>query len=198
MKFFKDMVKFHGHACPGLAFGFRVSEVALQHLGARSLDEELVAVVENRSCAVDAIQMMTGCTIGKGNLIINDYGKQVYTFLKRPEGEGVRIAVKWVGLPESPESREMWKRFDRGDRSKEVMRVIKTRKGQKMQAILKADPNELFEIRAINETLPERARVYSSVRCAICGEKVMKPKVRQVAGNMLCIPCAEKKRATNL
>jgi formylmethanofuran dehydrogenase subunit E len=62
-----------------------------------------------------------------------------------------------------------------------------------MQAILKADPNELFEIRAINETLPERARVYSSVRCAICGEKVMKPKVRQVAGNMLCIPCAEKK-----
>lgn len=44
--------------------------------GGRDIDEEMVAIVENDSCAVDAIQVLTGCTLGKGNLIFRDYGKQ--------------------------------------------------------------------------------------------------------------------------
>jgi formylmethanofuran dehydrogenase subunit E len=82
MKTFEDIVEFHGHVCPGLALGYRVSMFALKELGERALDEELVAIVENNSCAVDAVQVITGCTFGKGNLIFKDYGKQVYTFIK--------------------------------------------------------------------------------------------------------------------
>jgi len=62
-------------ACPGLPGSLR----ALKELKGRAEDEELVAVVENNLCAVDAVQVMTGCTFGKGNLIFRDYGKQVYT-----------------------------------------------------------------------------------------------------------------------
>ena len=74
---FDDAVKFHGHACPGLAIGYRVANLALKELGGRARDEELVAIVENNSCAVDAIQLICGCTFGKGNLIFKDFGKQV-------------------------------------------------------------------------------------------------------------------------
>ena len=53
---FEEAVRFHGHACPGLALGFRAAEIGLAELGlGRSRDEELVAICENRSCAVDAI-----------------------------------------------------------------------------------------------------------------------------------------------
>lgn len=192
MPAFKDVVAFHGHACPGLAFGFRVSQAALLNLGDRSMDEELVAVVENRSCAVDAIQVVTGCTLGKGNLVIQDYGKQVYTFLKRPSGEGIRIAVRWQSSPENPAVQEIWKHFSNGDRSPEVMRVIKSRKGEKMQEILKADLTDLFTIHHITADLPERAQVYPSLLCSKCGEKVMEPKARVTGKTILCIPCAEK------
>jgi formylmethanofuran dehydrogenase subunit E len=75
MKTLEDIAEFHGHTCPGLAIGYRVSRYALEALGGRSEDEELVAVVENDSCAVDAVQVMTGCTFGKGNLIFHDYGR---------------------------------------------------------------------------------------------------------------------------
>jgi formylmethanofuran dehydrogenase subunit E len=57
---FDDAVTFHGHACPGLAIGYRVATLALKELGVRSRDEELLAIVENNSCAVDAIQFITG------------------------------------------------------------------------------------------------------------------------------------------
>ncbi len=192
MKTFEEVVRFHGHACPGLAFGFRAAQAALERLGERSRDEELVAIAENRSCAVDAIQVLCGCTLGKGNLIINDYGKQVYTFMKRPGGQGIRLAVIWQSPPENEETKALWQRFSAGDTSKEVMRAIKARKGQKMQAILKAKTVELFKIEDINGPLPEKARVYASIRCAKCGEKVMEPKLMKVEENFLCVPCAEQ------
>jgi formylmethanofuran dehydrogenase subunit E len=67
------VVDFHGHECIGLASGYRVAEAAMDALGdGRDIDEEMVAVVENDSCAVDAIQVVTGCTLGKGNLIFRD------------------------------------------------------------------------------------------------------------------------------
>ena len=191
MKNFEEAVHFHGHVCPGLAFGYRVAQAALEVMGERSRDEELVAVVENRSCAVDAIQVVSGCTFGKGNLVVRDFGKQVYTFLKRPAGEGVRISVKWIAPPEEPEMTACWQRFSQGDRSPEVTRAIKAHKGKKIQAILQADTADLFEIRRVKEQLQEQARVYSSVRCARCGEKVMEPMTLMVDDRLLCLPCAE-------
>ena len=65
---FKKCVEFHGHTCPGLAIGFRAARTLMERLGARKApDEELVAIVETDACGADAIQVMTGCTFGKGN-----------------------------------------------------------------------------------------------------------------------------------
>jgi formylmethanofuran dehydrogenase subunit E len=77
----KQVQAFHGHMCPGLAMGIRVSEKALMEMGERPGDEEVVALVETDNCAVDAIQFLTGCTFGKGNLINLDYGKNAFRFI---------------------------------------------------------------------------------------------------------------------
>jgi len=72
---FAAVVRFHGHLCPGLAIGYRMTRAALAALGAgRAEDEDLVAVVENDACGVDAVQYLSGCTFGKGNLIFRDVG----------------------------------------------------------------------------------------------------------------------------
>jgi formylmethanofuran dehydrogenase subunit E len=189
---FEDTVKFHGHACPGLAIGFRVANLALKELGLRARDEELVAIVENNSCAVDAIQLICGCTFGKGNLIFKDFGKQVYTFIRRPHSEAVRIAVKWKPDPEDPETELMWTRYSEGDRSSEVTAVVQDRKARKMNGILAADDTELFEIKRVEVEMPEPARIYKSLTCAGCGEKVMKSRTRKIEGKIFCMPCTEK------
>jgi formylmethanofuran dehydrogenase subunit E len=38
--------------------------------------------------------MLTGCTFGKGNLIFNDFGKYVYTFMNRESQKAIRISIK--------------------------------------------------------------------------------------------------------
>ncbi len=85
---------FHGHLCPGLAMGIRASEIALERIGKHAVDEEVVAVVETDMCAVDAIQFLTGCTFGKGNLIHRDYGKNAFTFVRRSDNKAIRILTK--------------------------------------------------------------------------------------------------------
>lgn len=187
-KEFQEVVAFHGHACPGLAFGFRVTKLALRELAIdRSGDEELVAVVENNSCAVDAIQAMAGCTFGKGNLIFDDHGKQVYTFLKRSSGAAIRIAVDWQPSPESSEVAEAWGKFMAGERTPEVMEVVQTRKVTKMKEILAANDDDLFKVSRPEISMPAAAMIYQSLTCQKCGEKVMETKT--VDG--LCIPCSE-------
>jgi len=191
-KSFDEVVDFHGHACPGLALGYRVSLAALGELGGRAGDEEMVAIVENDSCAVDAIQVVTGCTFGKGNLIYRDYGKQVYTFFRREDEEAVRIAVRWTPPPESATEKEMWKRYMAGERSDDVMRAVHDRKSRKMQAIMEAGDSELMDIRRVGIEPPAMARIHPSVTCAYCGEKVMEPRARLKDGKIVCIPCMEK------
>ncbi len=192
MKTFNNVVKFHGHSCPGLAIGYRVAIAALQELGERAEDEELVAIVENNSCAVDAVQVMTGCTFGKGNLIFKDYGKQVYTFIKRPSGDGIRISINWKSPEETKEEKRMWKRYMKGDRSEEVLKTVHDRKARKINIILSARDEELFKITKRKMDLPEEAMIYPSIICAICGEKVMEPRARVKEGKIVCIPCLDR------
>jgi formylmethanofuran dehydrogenase subunit E len=194
MKTFDDVVEFHGHACPGLALGYRVALRALREFPRRSRDEEVVAVVENNSCAVDAIQLMTGCTFGKGNLVFRDYGKQVYTFLKRPSGKSIRISVDWRRPAETVSERAIWERYLKGNRSSQVVKFVHERKAKRIRRILDAGEEELLTVTRGKEKIPPEAAIYRSVICERCGEKVAEPKARIQEGKIVCIPCHETLR----
>ena len=92
---FARCVQFHGHTCPGLAIGFKAGKTLMGRLGVRKApDEELVAVVEADACGADAIQVMTGCTFGKGNFIFKNYGKHAFSLMDRRKGKGVRACLR--------------------------------------------------------------------------------------------------------
>ncbi|NOY52256.1 MAG: formylmethanofuran dehydrogenase [Deltaproteobacteria bacterium] len=189
----QKVIEFHGHICPGLAYGYRTAAAALAHLGKRAVDEEIVAVVENNSCAVDAIQVMTGCTFGKGNLIFNDYGKQVYTFFSRATGEGFRVSVHFE-RQESPEEKKVWEQSRREEKNPETDETVRDIKTRKVEAILSADEADVLTVQAVTLPLPPRAQIYPTLRCDKCGEKTMEPRIMEKGGMHLCIPCAEAEK----
>jgi formylmethanofuran dehydrogenase subunit E len=186
----REAVQFHGHLCPGLALGYRVAKAALRELKAdRPHDEELVAVVENDSCAADAIQFVTGCTFGKGNLIFRDYGKHVYTFYSRRTGQGVRISEDFRGFENDQRFAELKKRQDAGE---DVARERQSYLMEKAAAILQAAEKDIFTIGPVSSPPPGEAKIRTSVRCAVCGEKFMESRARVKNGNIVCIPCSER------
>ncbi len=192
MKTLDEIAEFHGHICPGLALGYRVSEFALRELGERDVDEEMLAIVENDSCAVDAVQVITGCTFGKGNLYFRDHGKQVYTFIRRNSGKTMRISVDWISPEETPEETDAWKKYSAGDRSKKVLELIHARKSKKIQAIMEAPDKKLFKVSHEPVEAPGGARIYPSRPCSKCGEKTMEPRMRLIENKPVCLPCFNK------
>jgi formylmethanofuran dehydrogenase subunit E len=186
----RETIQFHGHLCPGLAIGYRVAKAALRELNAeRPHDEELVAVVENDSCAADAIQFITGCTFGKGNFVFRDYGKHVYTFFNRRTNKGVRISEDYRGFENDQRFPELRKRQDAGE---DISRERKAYMMEKASAILQADEKEIMTIATIASSPPQVARLHSSVRCSLCGEKFMESRGRVKNEKIVCIPCSER------
>ena len=186
----RDTVQFHGHLCPGLALGFRVAKAALRELKAeRPRDEELVAIVENDSCAADAVQYITGCTFGKGNFIFRDYGKHVYTFFNRRTGRGIRISEDYRGFEDDQRFPELKKRQEAGE---DVSRAMMEYKMDKAAAILRADEKEILTIEQLSAQPPREAKIRGSARCSLCGEKFMESRGRVKSGKIVCIPCFEK------
>ena len=161
-------VAFHGHECPGLAIGFRAAEAAHVWLGMTgfSQDEELVCVTENDACGVDAIQVLLGCSFGKGNLIYKDTGKQAFNFFDRKNAKQGRIVFKKSLMP--------------------------TMDRKAMQAhILSAPLEELFSLKDVSFELPERARLFASIVCEKCGESAPEHKIRLEEGQKVCLDCAK-------
>ena len=154
----RDAIQFHGHLCPGLALGYRVAKAALKELDAdRPQDEELVAVVENDSCAADAIQYITGATFGKGNLIFRDHGKHVYTFFNRRTGRGVRISEDFRGFENDSRHGELVKRQRAGE---DLSREMAELKMEKVAAILRADDKDFLKMEPASAPPPSPARIH--------------------------------------
>jgi len=169
-KTFDEVVAFHGHKCPGLAMGYRMTQAALDFLAqSPAADEEIVAIVENDACGVDALQYLSGCTFGKGNLIFKDYGKQVYTLYSRDSKRGVRVAFQMQdSLRDQIRDREHF-----------------------VDWLLTAPDEDILSIREVYIDEPEKARVMESVLCQSCGEPVMATRLRKLADKTVCIPCFE-------
>lgn len=190
-------VEFHGHVCPGLTIGFRAAEIALRELGVPhpSGDDALVAIVETDACGVDAVQVLTGCTFGKGNLVFLDRGKQVFTIARRQTGEGVRVALKYGALNQDEDQLRTMQRMVQDQMDPVEREEFFRAHRQKAEHLRQVPEEELFSVRRVNIQTPPRARVFPTVKCTECGEGVMEPRARLQEGRVVCPACAKEYKA---
>jgi formylmethanofuran dehydrogenase subunit E len=173
----EQCIDFHGHLCPGIIIGYKVAKIAMEKMKfKKARDDEVVCVSMSDGCAVDAIQYLTRCTLGKGNLIFQDYGKMVFLFLKRKKGSsgtGVRISLQ---------STSRWKKLRRSKH---------TSKEKAALDLLKIVEDKLFKIEKLKDyPIPRKARIFPSQKCESCGELTMEPRLKVCDGKLLCPECA--------
>ncbi len=192
---FQKCIDFHGHICGGLALGYQASKAAMNwlKLNNRALDEEIVAIVENDACGVDAVQVLTGCTFGKGNFIYRDYGKMAFTFFSRNTGYGVRVAPKSNLRKEADENqRELFEKVRNNTATDEDKEKLRNLGEQKAFDILETPVQDLFTLNSAKVPIPEKARIEPSKECDRCKEPAMSTKMKNIDGKYLCMGCLEK------
>ena len=188
---FKQCEAFHGHVCPGLSIGYRAAKAAMAWLAEkRSEDEEVVAIVETDACSADAVQVLTGCTFGKGNFIFRDYGKMALTLLSRKSGRGVRVCLKPGAFKPNEEHSALIQKIMQDKATEAESNRFQALHLQKTCEILEAPIDQLFVICETAAEIPTRARMEPSAICAKCGEPTMPAKMVTIGTDSICRECA--------
>lgn len=166
-------VAFHGHECGGLTIGYKAALYAIELLklasgkeeadSCISGDEQIVCIAENDACGVDAIQVILGCSIGKGNLLFHIRGKQAFSFYNRNTKESVRLMLK-----KKPEG---------------------VTREQSLAYYQSCEPKDMFEVKETKIQLPEAARIFVSYTCDDCGETAGSNWIRLQGEKKLCLDC---------
>ena len=121
-----------------------------------SEDEQVVCISENDACGVDAIQVILGCSVGKGNLLFHICGKQAFSFYDRGSGRSVRLVLK--------------------EKPKEMT------KAESFAYYQACEPREMFDVKETFLALPQKAEIFGSARCGCCGEMTGEKWLREADG----------------
>jgi formylmethanofuran dehydrogenase subunit E len=186
-KLLEESVKVHGHLCAGQVIGVRMSMVGLRMIGIddpKGTDrKKLYVLVEIDRCATDAIQSVTGCSLGKRSLRWLDLGIMAATFVNLETGEAVRITAL-------EESRE---------RSKSYCPAIEDKYARQLEAYRVMPEQELFKIERVRVQVPAEdmpGRPLRRVQCERCGDWVQDCREVLQQDKMLCRGCASGKYYT--
>lgn len=177
-----ESVKIHGHLCPGQVLGVKMSMLGLRETGIEDPKgkdrKSLIVFVEMDRCATDAVQSVTGCSLGHRTMKFMDYGKMAATFLNLKTQKAVRVVAK-------EDAREKAKKYfpDIDDKYKAQLEAYKI-----------MSDSDLFDVMDVKvEIKPEDmpGRPLKRVKCEGCGEYVQDMREISKNGKALCRPCAE-------
>ena len=177
---FKDSSSLHNHQCAGQVLGVRMAMAGCREV---DIDEprgckKLVVYVEMDRCATDAVQAVTGCSLGKRTLKFLDYGKMAATFVNTETQRAVRVLAK-------DDARALAPRY--------APDAANSREAQK-QAYRIMPEAALFSMTAVSLRIPAQEMPGyrgSRVQCEHCGEDINYHREVQRNGRTLCIACAQ-------
>jgi formylmethanofuran dehydrogenase subunit E len=185
---------FHGHKCPAMPMGLRISLAAMEALGVeqRAGAGELVALVELDSdhcatCFADGVQVVTGCTFGKGNIQKLHYGKWGLTLIDRKQDKAVRVVPRAEVMAVNKKTEFMAQR-----KAGVPPTMIPDEISQPLvERVMNMPGEQLYKISEVFDYKWEAApHTFESVICDECGEMVVERNARVQDGRVLCIPCA--------
>ncbi len=176
--------KVHGHICAGQVIGVRMSMIGLEAIGIydpRGLDrKKLYVLVEIDRCATDAVQSVTGCSLGKRSMRWIDYGVMAATFVNLITGKAVRVVAR-------EESREL---------SRKYCPEIEDKYKQQLEAYRVMPQDELFIVTEVAIEIPKEdmpGKPLKRVQCEVCGDWVQDCRDVEVDNKVLCRGCANGK-----
>ena len=171
----------HGHICAGQVLGVRMSLLGLRQIGIndpKGADRKQIMVfVEMDRCATDAVQSVTGCSLGRRTMKFMDFGKMAATFINLRTGSAVRVLAR-------EESRR---------KAKELCPHIENKYAGQFEAYRIMSDEDLFEVMPVQVQLrPEDmpGRPLSRIVCDACGEHVQDGREVRRDGIVLCKTCA--------
>lgn len=191
-----NIVHYHGHLCPELAVGYRAGLIAQNELGlTRDNARDFFILAENMSSAIDALQYMTGCTVGNQGFYAYDLGKHVYYFGRFHGGPGPREALRVAlinPLIDLSHVNEIEKKIVAGRAVSAEIEEYHRAVDKAVSEILNIPEESLFAKSKVFLRPPQVIKSRDYIKCSCCGEITAVSKAVPGKKGLLCRVCAVK------
>lgn len=90
----ENLKKFHGHLGPYAVIGFRMGSLAVEKIGVRGKGLRCIVRTGTKppiSCIIDGVQFSSSCTLGKGNIKVEDEGVAEAVFFKNDKKIKIKL-----------------------------------------------------------------------------------------------------------
>ncbi|RUT73617.1 FmdE family protein [Ancylomarina longa] len=188
--------KFHGHKCPAMPNGLRVGAAAMNALGVeRTGDGFLHAILELgdnhcATCFADGIQVITGCTYGKGNISKTYKGKWGVTLIDKKTNRAVRVTPKAEAMMANKKTEFFTKYRMVGVPPTQVPDEVVE---PLVQMIMSAPDEQMLTVSEIfNYKFPKEKPSFDGFVCEECGEMVVEQYGRIKGDKKVCQDCMAK------
>lgn len=195
-EYFSAGLALHGHKCPAMPMGLRAGAIAMNQLKVeRATDGQLLALVEigERHCATcfaDGVQVITGCTFGKGNIRKLDCGKWGLTLVDKRSQKAVRVAPHAAAMQANKASEFFQNYRMKGVPASQVPSAVVD---PLIEKVMNAPAENLFHVSDVFDyPFTEPQHSFESFVCELCGEMVAEPYGRIKLGRKVCIPCMDR------
>jgi formylmethanofuran dehydrogenase subunit E len=93
----EQLKRFHGHLGPYLVLGYRMGLIANKRLGEDAFAKRALSMTGTTppiSCMIDGVQLSSGCTLGKGNIGVEDLKEPRVIFTSKTGDRSIEIALR--------------------------------------------------------------------------------------------------------
>ena len=180
----ENVYAFHTKRAPGIPIAVQMVLIAREKLGKARLG----AVAETQVCLSDAIQFLTGCTIGNKYLILLDkIGRYALTLFDRDNGRGYRVSVSLdkIDAEKMPETMKFFLR----QRDKAIQTDDQARKASAKIIVdeFLACGRDIFVCQPVQMKCFAKPPIPPAAVCEKCGESFLKKETDQIK----CLVCDE-------
>jgi formylmethanofuran dehydrogenase subunit E len=185
--------KFHGHKCPAMPNGLRVAEAAMNKLGVdRTGDSFLHAIVELgenhcATCFADGVQVITGCTFGKGNIERTHKGKWGLTLIDKRTNRAVKVVPKAAAMMQTKETSFFKDYREKGIPPTQVPDDVVQ---PLVEKVMNAPADMLMTVSDVFEyKWQQPTHSFNTIVCEGCGEMVVEEYTEMKNGKRVCKDC---------
>lgn len=93
----RKIKEFHGHLGPYAAIGYRMGAAANRVMGEDALKKKAIVFCGTKtplSCMIDGVQLSSGCTMGKGNIAVEELGEPRAVFSLKDGTNGIEVRLR--------------------------------------------------------------------------------------------------------
>ena len=189
----KKLVDFHGHLCPDLIIGAKLSEYIQQLVSETSgMNVSISILAQNCTSAIDAIQILLGATFGNQRLQVMDFGKHVYSLVINDTGISFMFSLKQQMYGDEDEFDNLERKIMSGRITLEETVYFQKLMDGRIEKLFSMTTDKLFNCEEVEkgQLFYEAPSIY--LTCSQCRHQVLKNRSVEYHDKIYCISCFQE------